>query len=203
MYRNFFKHILDFSVALILILVLSPILISLCLLVYLKSGRPVIFRQRRPGKNEHLFNLLKFKTMSDETDKDGNLLADNERITSLGRFMRRTSLDELPQLFNVMKGDISLIGPRPLLPEYLPLYNKDQKRRHLVKPGITGLAQVNGRNAIKWDEKFRYDLYYVENLTFALDLKILIKTIIKVIKGADVYDSNGMTNEKFSGIPNQ
>jgi lipopolysaccharide/colanic/teichoic acid biosynthesis glycosyltransferase len=141
--------------------------------------------------------------MSDETDKDGNLLADNERITSLGRFMRRTSLDELPQLFNVMKGDISLIGPRPLLPEYLPLYNKDQKRRHLVKPGITGLAQVNGRNAIKWDEKFRYDLYYVENLTFALDLKILIKTIIKVIKGADVYDSNGMTNEKFSGIPNQ
>lgn len=203
MYRNFFKNIIDFIFALFLIIILFPVLIILYVLVSLISGSPVIFRQKRPGKNEKIFELLKFRTMTNKTDKDGNLLSDNERITSLGKFMRRTSLDELPQLLNVLKGDISLVGPRPLLPEYLPLYNEDQKKRHLVKPGITGWAQVNGRNAISWNEKFKCDLYYVENLTFALDLKILIRTIVKVIKVADVYDTNGMTNEKFSGNSNE
>jgi lipopolysaccharide/colanic/teichoic acid biosynthesis glycosyltransferase len=203
MYRNFFKNIIDFIFALFLIIILFPVLVILYVLVSLISGSPVIFRQKRPGKNEKIFELLKFRTMTNKTDKDGNLLSDNERITSLGKFMRRTSLDELPQLLNVLKGDISLVGPRPLLPEYLPLYNEDQKKRHLVKPGITGWAQVNGRNAISWNEKFKCDLYYVENLTFALDLKILIRTIVKVIKVADVYDTNGMTNEKFSGNSNE
>lgn len=203
MYRSLIKHILDFILALFLIIILFPVLGILYVLVFFKSGSPVIFRQKRPGKNEKIFELLKFRTMTNETDKDGNLLSDNERITSLGKFMRRTSLDELPQLFNVLKGDISLVGPRPLLPEYLPLYNEDQKKRHLVRPGITGWAQVNGRNAISWNEKFKCDLYYVENLTFALDLKILIRTIVKVIKVADVYDTNGMTNEKFSGNVNE
>src|SRR5690554_6714543 len=173
MYRNFIKRVLDFLISLIGIVLLSPLMCVVWVaLLIANQGKPLFF-QERPGKDEKIFNIIKFKTMNDRTDLEGNLLPDSVRLTKIGEIVRRTSLDEIPQLFNVLKGDMSLIGPRPLLPAYLPLYTPEQKRRHLVKPGITGWAQVNGRNAISWEQKFILDIYYVEHLSFMLDCKIL------------------------------
>jgi undecaprenyl phosphate N,N'-diacetylbacillosamine 1-phosphate transferase len=199
MYQFFFKPVFDFMISLVILLVLFPIMMTLWLLVYLNFGKPVLFTQLRPGKNEKVFRLYKFRTMTEHRDIDGELLEDINRITRFGKFLRKTSLDELPQLFNVIKGDLSLVGPRPLLVEYLPLYNETQRKRHLVKPGITGMAQVNGRNAITWEDKFILDVFYVENLSFFLDLKILFSTLITVINGSDVNNSNGAAMEKFTG----
>jgi len=199
MYQFFFKPVFDFMISLVILLVLFPIMMTLWLLVYLNFGKPVLFTQLRPGKDEKVFRLYKFRTMTEHRDIDGELLEDINRITRFGKFLRKTSLDELPQLFNVIKGDLSLVGPRPLLVEYLPLYNETQRKRHLVKPGITGMAQVNGRNAITWEDKFILDVFYVENLSFFLDLKILFSTLITVINGSDVNNSNGAAMEKFTG----
>ena len=187
MYTSFFKRILDVLATLIALLLLSPVIIILIiLLMFANNGKPFFF-QKRPGKNENLFTIIKFKTMKDPKDKDSELLDQDERITKLGRFVRKTSLDELLQLINVLKGDMSIVGPRPLVVNYLPLYNKEQTRRHLVKPGITGWAQVNGRNTLSWEEKFELDVWYVDHLSFSTDVKILLKTIQKVFKRDDIY----------------
>lgn len=162
-------------------------------------GSPILFRQKRPGYNEKIFGIYKFRTMSNEVDSNGELLSDEKRLRGLGKFIRSTSLDELPQVFNVLKGEMSFIGPRPLLIEYLPLYNDEQKRRHDVKPGITGWAQVNGRNAISWEQKFAYDTWYVDNQSFLLDIKILWLTFMKVVKRSDISSSSSQTMEKFKG----
>lgn len=199
LYRNFFKRVFDFTVSLIGILILSPIfLIVSILLFFANSGKPFFF-QRRPGKNERIFLLVKFKTMNDKRDKEGNLLPDEKRLTSLGKFVRKTSLDEIPQLINVLKGDMSLIGPRPLLVDYLPLYNTFQKRRHEVKPGITGWAQVNGRNAIGWEQKFEFDVWYVDHISLMLDIKILWLTITKVFKSEGISQQGHATMPFFKG----
>jgi len=200
MYNPFFKRILDFITSFTAIIVFSPIFLLVVLLLSINNKGSVFFFQKRPGKNEKIFKVIKFKTMTDKKDKKGNLLSDAERLTKLGKFVRKTSLDELPQLINVLKGDMSLIGPRPLLPEYLPLYNDNQKKRHLVKPGITGWAQVNGRNAISWTKKFEYDVWYVENMGFILDLKIIALTVLKVLKSEGINSDNAVTTEKFTGI---
>ncbi len=199
MYKNFFKPLFDRILALILIIILSPIMIIVAILIYLWDGRPVIFTQKRPGFREKIFKIYKFRTMTNERDKDGNLLPDAERLKGIGKIIRSLSLDELPQLFNVLKGDMSFIGPRPLLIEYLPLYNERQKKRHNVKPGITGWAQVNGRNAISWEQKFEYDVWYVENLSFLLDMKILWMTVLKVLKRSGISQDGHATMEKFKG----
>lgn len=199
MYKSFFKRILDFTVSFISIIVFSPIFMLVALLLLLNNKGSVFFFQKRPGKNEQIFKVVKFKTMTDKKDKNGNLLPDADRLTKFGKFVRKTSLDELPQLINVLKGDMSLIGPRPLLPEYLPLYNNTQKRRHLVKPGITGWAQVNGRNAISWKKKFEYDVWYVDNISFKLDIKIILKTILKVLISKDINTSGQATTLPFKG----
>ena len=189
-YRNTLKPLLDYSIALIAIIILLPIIIITTILLYIaNSGKPFFF-QTRPGKNEKLFNIIKFKTMNDKKDKNGQLLPDTYRLTAIGKLIRKTSIDELPQLFNILKGDMSLIGPRPLLVQYLPYYTITEKKRHSVKPGITGLAQVNGRNQISWDVKLKFDVDYVENLTFKTDLNILIKTFYKVIASKDVAVDN-------------
>lgn len=181
MYKLLFKRIIDLLLSLIGFILLSPIFILLVLiLLYINKGKPFFF-QSRPGKNEKIFKIIKFKTMTDEKDNDGKLLPDFERMTKIGNFVRKTSLDEVPQLLNVIKGDMSLIGPRPLIIAYLPLYSKEQAKRHDVRPGITGWAQVNGRNTITWKEKFKYDVFYVENISFLLDIKILLLTIKKVL----------------------
>lgn len=199
MYRHFFKNLLDFLIAFTALLVLSPLLIPIIVLLALANrGKPFFF-QKRPGKNEHIFSIIKFKTMTDEKDRNGNLLPDDKRLTGVGKFVRKTSIDEIPQLINVLKGDMSLIGPRPLLPQYLPLYSERQKKRHEVKPGITGWAQVNGRNAISWTKKFEYDVWYVENLSFGLDLSIIFKTIKKVIISEGINTANMATTEAFNG----
>lgn len=200
MYSRSLKHILDFSLAFICIIGLSPIfLIIVSWMYFANKGRGVFFTQLRPGKNEKIFKLVKFKTMTDECDKDGRLLPDADRLTKIGKFIRSTSLDELPQLINVLKGDMSLIGPRPLLVKYLPLYSAEQKRRHEVRPGITGWAQVNGRNAISWEEKFKLDVWYVDNLSFKTDVKILIMTIKNVLKRKDINSATSVTMEAFKG----
>ena len=198
-YRDFIKPLFDRLLALILILVFLPIMIIVALLIYLWDGRPIIFTQPRPGLNGKIFNIFKFRTMTNEKDEDGNFLSDEKRLKGIGKFIRSTSLDELPQLLNVLKGDMSFIGPRPLLVEYLPLYNKRQKKRHDVKPGITGWAQVNGRNAISWEEKFEYDVWYVENQSFWLDFKILWLTFLKVVKRDGISSNTSVTMEKFTG----
>jgi undecaprenyl phosphate N,N'-diacetylbacillosamine 1-phosphate transferase len=199
MYKSFFKRILDFSIALLGLLILSPLLLFIIIgLTFANNGKPFFF-QLRPGKNGEIFKIVKFKTMNDKKDAAGNLLSDAERLTAIGSFVRKTSLDEIPQLLNVLKGDMSLIGPRPLLPEYLPLYNETQKRRHEVKPGITGWAQVNGRNAISWQQKFEYDVWYVENFSFLLDLQILNKTIKKVFKREGITAENSASAKAFKG----
>ena len=199
MYKIYFKRFLDFFVALIGLLLLSPIfLLATIGLFFANQGKPFFF-QTRPGKNEKLFQIIKFKTMNDKKDAAGNLLSDAERLTLIGSFVRKTSLDEIPQLLNVLKGDMSLIGPRPLLIQYLPLYNKIQKKRHDIRPGITGWAQVNGRNAISWEQKFEYDVWYVENCTFALDVKILFLTVKKVFKSEGISQEGEVTMEVFKG----
>lgn len=199
LYTLFFKRFLDIVLSLIALIVLSPIILVLAVLIRFKLGSPILFKQARPGKDEKIFNLYKFRTMTDKKDENGTLLPDSERLTKFGKFIRSTSLDELPSLLNIIKGDISIVGPRPLLVEYLPLYNDFQKKRHLVKPGLTGLAQVNGRNATSWDKRFEHDIYYVDKLSFWLDLKIIIKTFYKVLKRSGVSSDDSVTMEKFKG----
>ena len=193
------KNLFDFVLAFVLIVLFLPVYIIISLLIWWKVGIPVLFRQKRPGKNETIFEIYKFRTMTNEKDADGNLLPDAQRLVGIGKFIRSTSLDELPQLFNVLKGEMSFVGPRPLLIEYLDLYNDEQKRRHDVKPGITGWAQVNGRNAISWEQKFEYDVWYVDHQSFWLDMKILWMTFLKVAKRSDISSSSSVTMEKFKG----
>ncbi|KDE46255.1 sugar transferase [Geobacillus sp. CAMR5420] len=197
------KRSFDFVVSLIALIILSPVVLVTAILVRYKLGSPVIFKQQRPGLHGKPFYLYKFRTMTDERDENGELLPDHLRLTPFGQFLRKFSLDELPQLFNVLKGDISLVGPRPLLMEYLELYTPEQARRHEVKPGITGWAQVNGRNAISWEEKFKLDVWYVDNRTFWLDIKILFLTVIKVLKKEGINQSEYVTMEKFAGNVSQ
>ncbi len=198
-YRKALKPAFDFFATLILIILLSPVLIILTVLVGFFIGRPILFKQKRPGLNGEPFVLYKFRTMTNEKDADGNLLPDEKRLTRFGQFLRATSLDELPELFNVLKGDMSLVGPRPLLMEYLPLYSKEQARRHEVRPGITGWAQVNGRNALSWQDKFKLDVWYVDHVSFLLDLKILVMTLLKVLKREAINQPGKATMEKFTG----
>lgn len=199
MYKVVFKRIFDFIAALLGLLLLSPIFIVVVIgLYFANNGKPFFF-QSRPGKGERIFKIVKFKTMNDKKNVNGELLSDAERLTSIGAFVRKTSLDEIPQLINVLKGDMSLIGPRPLLPQYLPLYNAKQKRRHEVKPGITGWAQVNGRNAISWDKKFELDVYYVDHLSFILDVRIFFLTIKKVFVREGISQEGQATMEFFTG----
>lgn len=198
-YRKLIKPLFDFTCSLLGLLVLSPIFLLVWLsLIIANSGKP-FFYQRRPGKGGRIFTIVKFRTMNDKRDADGDLLPDTERLTKVGSFVRKTSLDEIPQLINVLKGDMSLVGPRPLLVEYLPLYNEVQARRHKVRPGITGWAQVNGRNAISWQQKFEYDVWYVKNLSFSLDLKILFLTIKKVVLREGISQEGEATIEQFKG----
>lgn len=199
MYAGFIKRILDFIVAFAVLLLTFPIFLMVTLLLFIQNRGNVFFYQKRPGFREKSFNIIKFKTMSDETDEEGNLLPDVDRITSVGQFVRKYSLDELPQLINVLKGDMSLIGPRPLLFKYIPLYSKEQRRRHNVRPGITGWAQVNGRNSISWKEKFELDIYYVKNISFSLDFKIFWLTILKVLKREGVNQSDSRPMQPFDG----
>jgi len=199
MYKNYIKFLIDFTVSFVVLIITFPFLfIVTLLLILVNKGKPFFF-QFRPGKNERIFKIIKFKTMNDKKDSNGNLLPDARRLTKIGNFVRKTSLDELPQLLNVLKGDMSLIGPRPLLPEYLPLYNEIQKGRHQVKPGITGWAQVNGRNAISWQQKFQYDVWYVENVSFLLDFKIVFLTIKKIFKREGITSENSVSAEAFLG----
>lgn len=195
----YFKRAFDLLLACILLLFLSPVFLVAFLLVRLKLGSPAIFKQCRPGFHENLFTVKKFRTMTDARDQGGHLLSDEQRLTSFGQFLRKTSLDELPQLWNVLVGEMSFVGPRPLLEEYLPLYNERQRERFNVRPGITGWAQVNGRNAISWPEKFELDAWYVEHQTFLLDMKILWMTFLKVIRQKDIQQDNHVTMEKFKG----
>jgi len=199
MYKKFFKRLIDFLVAFFGLLVLSPLFLLITIgLFFTNRGKPYFF-QLRPGKNSKIFTILKFKTMTDQKDEKGNLLEDSHRMTKIGNFVRKTSLDELPQLLNVLKGDMSLIGPRPLLPHYVPLYSEEQKKRHQVRPGITGLAQVNGRNGINWKDKFAYDVWYVENMSLLMDFKIVLKTINKVIKSEGISSATSVSMEAFNG----
>ena len=193
------KRLFDISLALILIILFSPFYIIVSLLIVIKMGHPILFRQKRPGLNGKIFGIYKFRTMTNEKDEKGKLLPDDKRLVGIGKLIRSLSLDELPQIFNVLKGDMSFVGPRPLLVEYLPLYNEEQKRRHAVKPGITGWAQVNGRNAISWEQKFEYDVWYVEHQSFWLDMKILWMTFLKVVNRSDISSTTAVTMEKFEG----
>ena len=199
MYRKYIKRLLDIVVSLCGIVVLSPIYLILGVLVRVKLGTPVIFKQDRPGKDEKIFRLYKFRSMTDEKDESGNLLPDAVRLTPFGKKLRSTSLDELPELFNILKGDMSLIGPRPLLVRYLPRYNEFQRHRHDVRPGLTGLAQINGRNAITWEKKFAYDVEYVNKLSFALDARIFMGTVRAVLKREGISGENNATMEEFMG----
>ena len=199
MYRRFFKRILDILFSSLIIILLSPIALFVCLILFCSNSGKVFFKQKRPGLNEKIFLLRKFKTMNDRKDPEGNLLPDSMRLTKMGKFIRSTSLDELPQLFNVLIGDMSLVGPRPLLIRYLPLYSIEQIRRHEVRPGITGWAQVNGRNAISWKKKFELDVWYVENQSFALDIKVLFLTLQKVVQRKGITSTTSVTVEPFNG----
>lgn len=199
MIYKYVKRILDIISSLLAIIVLSPLLAVTSVLVKTKLGSPVIFKQERPGKDEKIFTLYKFRTMTDERDENGDLLPDEVRLTKFGKFLRSTSIDELPELFNILKGDMSVVGPRPLLVKYLPLYNEHQHRRHEVKPGLSGWAQVNGRNAISWEEKFDYDVDYVDNYSFLMDIKILFMTIMNVLKREGISSDTSVTMEEFMG----
>lgn len=199
MYKTYLKRLLDIILSFLGLLLLSPILLLVILLLAIANNGKPFFFQMRPGLHGNLFKIIKFKTMNDKKDTNGDLLNDNLRLTKVGNFVRKTSLDEIPQLINVLKGDMSLIGPRPLLPEYLPLYNDEQKKRHNVRPGITGWAQINGRNAINWQQKFEYDVWYVQHLSFKLDVKIIIKTIQKVLKSEGIYASSTIVMNRFKG----
>ena len=199
MYKNIVKPTIDFFSATIVLILFLPIFIIVTLFLILANKGNPFFLQPRPGKGGKVFTIIKFKTMNDKKDSNGNLLPDEDRLTKVGSFVRKTSLDEIPQLINVLKGDMSIVGPRPLLTNYLHLYNDFQNRRHEVKPGITGWAQVNGRNAISWDKKFEYDVWYVNNISFSVDLKILFKTIVKVLKSDGINAANAATIEPFNG----
>ena len=199
MYKKYIKRLLDIILSLIAIIVLSPVFLVVAILVKIKLGSPVIFTQKRPGLNEKIFKMYKFRSMTDQKDENGNLLPDEVRLTSFGKKLRSTSLDELPELFNILKGDMSIVGPRPLLVKYLPLYNKHQARRHEVRPGFTGLAQVNGRNAISWHQKFDLDVQYVDEVSFLKDLQIVLKTISVVLKKEGINSNISATMEEFRG----
>ena len=200
MYRFFLKRLIDFVLVLCVLVGIWPILLLIAVwLHFANKGAGAFFTQERPGKNGKIFKVIKFKTMTDERDADGNLLPDAERLTKVGRFVRSTSIDELPQLINVLKGDMALIGPRPLLPKYLPLYSKEQARRHEVRPGITGWAQVNGRNAISWAKKFELDVWYVDHCSLSTDLKVIFMTIMKVLKREGINSATAATMEAFNG----
>lgn len=200
MYRNYLKRLIDFIIVFAVLLIIWPILFIITLwLHFANKGAGAFFTQERPGKNNKIFKVIKFKTMTDERDENGNLLPDEKRLTKVGKFVRSTSIDELPQLINVLKGDMALIGPRPLLPQYLPLYNQEQIRRHEVRPGITGWAQVNGRNAISWTKKFELDVWYVDHMSFLLDLKIIFLTIKKVFVREGIGSGTSVTMEPFTG----
>jgi len=202
LYRCFFKRMFDLVIALVGLIILSPLFLILWIgLSIANKGEGAFFLQERPGKNEKIFKVIKFKTMSDKRDEHGNLLPDSERLTTIGRWIRSLSLDEMPQLINVLKGDMALVGPRPLLVQYLSLYDETQRRRHEVRPGMTGWAQVNGRNAISWQEKFAYDVWYVDNLSLSLDIKILLKTVKKVFKREGINSQDNATMEPFKGNP--
>lgn len=198
-YASFLKRFFDLMASLVVILLFWWVYVIVAILVRIKLGSPVLFCQERPGKNEKIFRMYKFRTMTDERDENGQLLSDEVRLTKFGRILRSTSLDELPELFNILKGDMSIVGPRPLLVKYLPLYNEEQKHRHDVRPGLTGLAQVNGRNAISWQEKFRYDVEYVKHVTFWGDMKIVIRTVGKIFKREGINMDTGQTMETFMG----
>lgn len=199
MYRKYFKRPMDFILSFLAIVFLSPVLVLVAILVRIKLGSPVIFKQERPGLNEKIFTMYKFRTMTDEKDDNEELLHDSVRLTSFGKKLRATSLDELPELFNILKGDMSIIGPRPLLVEYLPLYNEHQKRRHEVRPGLSGLAQIGGRNAIAWEDKFDLDVKYVENISFFGDWNIIITTLRKVLIREGISSGTSVTTEPFKG----
>lgn len=199
MYKNCIKRLLDIMVSLCGIIILSPVYLVLAILVRVKLGSPVLFKQERPGKDEKIFKLYKFRSMTDAKDENGNLLPDEDRLPAFGKKLRSTSLDELPELFNILKGDMSIIGPRPLLVRYLPRYNEFQKHRHDVRPGLTGLAQTHGRNAITWEKKFEYDVEYVNNLSFALDAKIFLETVRAVLKREGISSETSATMEEFMG----
>lgn len=199
MYKRFIKRCMDFILSLSALVILSPVFIIVAILVRIKLGSPVIFKQKRPGKDGKIFCMYKFRTMTDEKDAEGNLLPDEQRLTRFGKILRSTSLDELPELLNILKGDMSIVGPRPLLVKYLPLYNERQRRRHEVRPGFTGLAQVNGRNSISWEEKFEWDVNYVEHVTFWNDIKIIVKTIKTVLYREGISSETSVTMEEFRG----
>jgi lipopolysaccharide/colanic/teichoic acid biosynthesis glycosyltransferase len=199
MYKNLIKFVLDFFISIILFMILLPVFIVVTLLLFFANDGKSFFFQLRPGKNGVPFKVIKFRTMNEKKDKYGNLLSDGQRLTTIGKIIRATSLDEIPQLINVIKGDMSLVGPRPLLMEYLPLYNSFQKRRHEVRPGITGWAQVNGRNAIGWGRKFNYDVWYVDHVNFVLDTKIMWLTVARIFKSEGINSQTSETMEKFTG----
>lgn len=199
LYAKYIKRLLDFVLSGIALLVFSPLMLLLAALVRVKLGSPVLFRQERPGKDEKIFRLYKFRTMTDEKDADGNLLPDEARLTKFGKMLRSTSLDELPELWNIVKGDMSIVGPRPLLVRYLPLYNKRQRHRHDVRPGFTGLAQTHGRNSISWKEKFEWDVRYVEHITFLGDVRILLDTVGVVLRRDGISSETSATMEEFRG----
>ena len=198
-YEKYMKRALDILLSGLALIVLSPVLLVTAILVRTKLGSPVIFHQDRPGKDEKIFRLYKFRSMTDERDENGNLLPDEVRLTKFGRVLRSTSLDELPELVNILLGQMSIVGPRPLLVKYLPLYNEEQRRRHLVRPGLTGWAQVNGRNAISWEDKFHLDVEYVDNLSFALDMKVIFTTVGKIFKREGISSETSATMEEFRG----
>lgn len=200
MYRNYIKRLLDIICSLLGLIVLSPLLlVVIVVMLFANKGAGVFFSQARPGRGERLFNMYKFKSMTDERDAAGNLLPDSERLTAMGRFIRKTSIDELPQLWNVLRGDMSLVGPRPILAEYLQLMKPNQRRRYEVRPGITGLAQINGRNKLSYQHRFKYDVWYVDNLSFALDVKIILETIALTLQMKDVSSATGETSDIFTG----
>ncbi len=202
-YRKYGKRVFDLCLTVPAFVVLSPVMLVTAGLVAVKLGRPVLFTQERPGYKEKIFRMYKFRTMTDARNANGELLSDEERLTPFGKKLRSTSLDELPELLNILKGDMSLVGPRPLLVQYLPLYNKRQHKRHSVLPGITGLAQINGRNSISWEEKFEYDVQYAKHVTFLGDLKILFETVFKVLKREGINSENSATMEDFTGTPEE
>lgn len=197
MYAKYIKRALDFILSLLALIVLSLPMLIIYILVRIKLGKPAIFKQERPGKDEKIFTLYKFRTMTDEKDEQGNLLPDEKRLTKFGKILRSTSLDELPELINILKGDMSIVGPRPLLVEYLEYYTEEEKHRHDVRPGLTGLAQISGRNSISWEEKFKDDLEYVHNVTMINDIKIILKTVVKVFKREGISQEGSETMERF------
>ncbi|MHC1714454.1 MAG: sugar transferase [Acidaminococcaceae bacterium] len=199
MYKNYIKRFLDIILSFLALLILAPLLLIVFLLIKIKLGSPVLFKQERPGLNGIIFEILKFRTMTDETDENGKLLPDSERLTSFGKFLRSTSIDELPELINILRGDMSIVGPRPLLVKYLPLYNNEQKHRHDVRPGLTGYAQAHGRNALTWEEKFEMDVWYVAHISFKTDVKIIIDTINAVLTHEGISSETSATMEEFLG----